>query len=421
MTQDDRKVGLFTIIGPGILVAATGLGAGDLATASFTGLNLGVAVLWVVLVGAFLKFVLNEGLARWQLATGQTLLEGCVRHLGRPFQVVFLVYLVVWSLFVGTALMSACGVTAHAIFPIFDKPDTGKLWLGIFHSLLGVGLVYLGGYKLFETVMNVCIAAMFVTVVVTAILVRPDWGAVLKGLFVPAIPQFDAGGLVWTVALMSGVGGTLTVLCYGYWIRESGREGSDALRICRIDLGVAYGMTAVFGIVMVIIGSQVQVSGSGAGLMVALAECLEGPLGPIGKWMFLLGAWGAVFSSLLGVWQSVPYIFTDFCNLWSNNQTAECPRRVSSSSLTYRLYLFGLAVVPIFGLRYGFQSAQKYYAVFGACFMPFLAILLIYLNGHAGRIGQQHKNRVSTNTVLVGTLVFFLFSLYFMACETFGV
>ena len=61
-------------VGPGILVAATGVGAGDLATAAFTGTKLGVAILWVVVLGAFIKFVLNEGLTRWQLATGSTLL-----------------------------------------------------------------------------------------------------------------------------------------------------------------------------------------------------------------------------------------------------------------------------------------------------------------------------------------------------------
>jgi hypothetical protein len=32
-------------------------------------------LLWAVAVGAFFKFVLNEGIARWQLATGSTALE----------------------------------------------------------------------------------------------------------------------------------------------------------------------------------------------------------------------------------------------------------------------------------------------------------------------------------------------------------
>ena len=75
---------LFSILGPGILVAATGVGAGDLATAAFAGSKLGVAVLWAVMLGALIKFFLTEGLTRWQLATGETLLEGSMSRLGRP-------------------------------------------------------------------------------------------------------------------------------------------------------------------------------------------------------------------------------------------------------------------------------------------------------------------------------------------------
>jgi Mn2+/Fe2+ NRAMP family transporter len=70
--QQSRKPGFFTMIGPGLLVAATGVGAGDLATASFAGSLLGNGILWAAVLGAFLKYVVNEGLARWQLATGSS-------------------------------------------------------------------------------------------------------------------------------------------------------------------------------------------------------------------------------------------------------------------------------------------------------------------------------------------------------------
>ena len=51
--RSSRWPGFLIVIGPGLLVAATGVGAGDLATASFTGSQLGTAVLWAVLVGGF--------------------------------------------------------------------------------------------------------------------------------------------------------------------------------------------------------------------------------------------------------------------------------------------------------------------------------------------------------------------------------
>ena len=420
MSEGRRKPGFFAILGPGILVAATGVGAGDLATASFTGINLGVAVLWAVLLGAFLKFVLNEGLARWQLSTGDTLLEGCVRNLGRPFQVLFLFYLLLWSMFVGAALMSACGVTAQAMVPLFNDASTGKIAFGIFHSFVGIGLVLLGGFKLIERVMAVCIGVMFLTVVVTAVLIGPDWGAVAQGLVVPTIPKFDGGGLIWTVALMGGVGGTLTVLCYGYWIREAGRRGKEDLRACRLDLAVGYSMTALFGIAMVIIGSQVQLEGKGAGLITALADRLEEPLGPVGRWMFLIGAWGAVFSSLLGVWQSIPYIFADFVGLWKKESDDTRAIRVATTSKTYHGYLLFIAIAPIVLLLIKFQTIQKFYAVFGAMFIPFLAFALVFLNTRSKLIGARYRNRWWTNALLVATCAMFILAMYFVARKTFG-
>ena len=101
-----HKISLFALILPGLLVAATGVGAGDLATASFAGSLLGNGILWAAVLGAFLKFVVNEGLARWQLATGNTLIEGAVDKFGRVFGWLFLPYLFIWSFFVASALMS---------------------------------------------------------------------------------------------------------------------------------------------------------------------------------------------------------------------------------------------------------------------------------------------------------------------------
>ena len=55
----------FLAIGSGIVIAVTGLGAGDLIAASVAGARYVATLLWVVAIGALLKFVLNENLARW--------------------------------------------------------------------------------------------------------------------------------------------------------------------------------------------------------------------------------------------------------------------------------------------------------------------------------------------------------------------
>jgi len=388
-------------------LAATGVGGGDLATGTFVGSLLGTAVLWAVVVGAFLKFVVTEGLARWQLATGNTFLEGLVHKLGPVVIWVFLPYLLLWSLFIGSAQMSACGVALYALLPVFEDPDRGKIVFGMATSVVGIGLVLRGGYRLFERIMSVCIGLMFVTVVVTAAILWPGTGSVLQGLLVPTIPDFSGLGLTWTVALIGGVGGTLTVLCYGYWMREEGRTSPDEIWVCRVDLGAGYAMTAIFGIAMVIVGSNVQIEGQGTTMLVTLAERLEEPLGVWGKWLFLIGAFGAVFSSLLGVWQSVPYLFADCWGLVRERFDPDAPVAVDTGALPYRAFLIFLGVVPMVGLFYGFQQVQKLYTVTGALFFPFLALALLIWNGRSDWVGAQFKNRPLTSVVLIGVLLFF--------------
>ena len=395
----------FSAIAPGLLVAATGVGAGDLLTASLAGSAVGLAIVWAAIVGAVLKWFLNEGLARWQMATGSTLLEGWFTHLGRWIRWVFPAYLFVWSLFTGGALINACGVAGTGLCMVGENMHVSKIAWGVIHSLIGLALVWMGGFRLFEKLMAICIGVMFATVVLTAALIGPDWTAVARGSLLPTIPN---GGLPWVLGVLGGVGGTLTLLSYGYWIRERRRDGAPGVRACRFDLTVGYAMTAVFGVAMVIIGSRVRLE-KGPTVALDLAEQLAAVVGPAGRWVFLAGFWGAVFSSLLGVWQSVPYLFADYLTLrrgrgGKNRQSLDLSR-----TRAYRAYLVALAIVPLPLLMVSVRKAQLIYAVLGSLFMPLLALTLLIMNNRTDWVGRRFRNGLLTNLVLLSTLLFFAF------------
>jgi Mn2+/Fe2+ NRAMP family transporter len=418
-SQPRRRIRLLAALGPGILIAATGVGAGDIAAAGFAGSRLGYVVLWTALLGAFIKFIVNEGLTRWQLATGQTLLEGMVWRFGRPFHLFFGVYLLVWSFGVGASLISACGVALHSLLPVFDDPGRGKVVWGITQSVSAAGLVLFGSFKTFERLMTVLLGLMFASVVVAAAMFHHDWGAVARGLIVPRIPH-EAGpdGVHWTLALMGGVGGTLTILCYGYWIRESGRNAPQDLRLCRFDLGFAYLGTALFGVAMVMLGTGMDLGrGGGEAMMLMIADKLAAILGRPFRYIFLLGAWGAVITSLLGVWQAVPYLFSDFWSLLKRYRAepgahgVPPPSAIDRRSAPYRIYLICLAFVPMLGLLRDFVVIQKAQAMLGAVVMPMLALALLVLNGNSARVGR-YRNRPLTVLVLIAVLAFFAYAGY---------
>lgn len=401
-----RRRSLLSAIAPGILVAATGVGAGDLMTAGLAGSRLGVVVAWSAIVGAVLKWVLNEGVARWQMATGTTLLEGWTDRLGAWIRWVFLGYLLIWSVATGSALVSACGVAGYGLFTPQADAETARVGWGIAHSLVGVVLVLVGGYRLFEKLMAVFIGVMFAAVIATAILIKPDWSALAGGLLTPTIPRSE-NALNYVLGIVGGVGGTVTLLCYGYWIREEGRAGAAGVRACRLDLAVGYAMTALFGVAMIVIGSRVTLTQGGAKMATVLADQLAQVAGPAGRWVFLIGFWGAVFSSLLGVWQSVPYLFADFVHMRKRRDTAGEAPIDFTKTMAYRAFLIGLAIVPLLFLRQKVETIQLTYAVLGALFMPLLALTLLLMNNRRGWVGGQFASGWLINLLLVATLTFF--------------
>ena len=388
--------------GPAILLTATSVGAGDILTGSLAGAEAGIGIIWAVPAGILLKWTLNEGIARWQMATGTTLLEGWVTRLGSWIQWLFLAYLALFTRVVGGMLSSACGVAGAGILPLGDMERSRAIW-GSLHALAGLALVWFGGYEFLKKLLAWCVGAMFATVTLTAFLLSPDWLAVAHGM-VPSIP---ASGPGWPVGLIGAVGGTVALVSYGYWIREEGRSGHEGLRACRFDLLLSYAVIGVFGMAVVIIGSRVKVTGQGAGLALLLADQLGGSLGPPGRWIFLLGFWAAVFSALLGVWQSIPYLFTDFVWLRQGRGIAQRPGVDVGRSFPYRAYLIFLATVPLLLLRWPVQQLQLVFGITGAMLLPFLALTLLIMNNRTSWTTAAFRSHWAVNVVL--GLALFLF------------
>ena len=91
---------VFSDFGPGLLLAATGIGVGDMVSATVVGAKYGLMMVWVLAAGVLVKFVITEGLAKWQLATGTTLLEGWRDHLPPALSIAFFGYFLIWTYFV---------------------------------------------------------------------------------------------------------------------------------------------------------------------------------------------------------------------------------------------------------------------------------------------------------------------------------
>jgi len=86
---------------------------------------------------------------------------------------------------------------------------------------------------------------------------------------------------------------------------------------------------------------------------------------------------------------------------------------IDTRSWFYRGYLLALTFVPMAGLFRSFKQVQKAYAVFGAMFLPMLALALLILNGRTEWIGERLRNRALTRAVLAAIVLFFVVAVWF--------
>lgn len=400
---DDATAGppRWRIIGPGLVVAATGIGAGDLIATLVAGSRYGYALLWAAIAGVIIKIALVEGAGRFTLATGLTIFQGW-RKLGVWTTVYFGPYIILWGFVYGAAAMSSTALPLNALAP--GVP----IWaFAIASGLLGAVIVWFGRYKVFEYVIAFFVGLMFVTVVGAAIVTTPNLGDIVGGL-VPRIPD---GALVYTLGIAGGVGGTITLAAYGYWLREKGWTTPRWMKVMRIDNAMAYVMSGIFVVAMLIVGAellysaQITLADGDAGL-ISLAEVLGERYGTFMTYFFLIGFWASSFSSILGVWNGVSLMFADF--LGEVRGLPDDDQRRKLGGTYYRGYILWLTIPPMLLLLLGRPiSLIIAYGVLGALFMPFLAItLLLLLNSKV--VPKEWRNGWFLNTALGAVAVIFV-------------
>jgi len=178
----------------------------------------------------------------------------------------------------------------------------------------------------------------------------------------------------------------------------------------RVDLGVAYALTGLFGLAVMSLSSQaLQPEGIGiagqAGLLV-LASHLGDRFGPFGEILFLSGFWAAVASSILGVWQGVPYLFAQTVALLRQQPGDEDPARIRHRR-GYRGFSLFMTFPPMTLLLLERPLwLVIVYAALGSLFMPFLAATLLVLGNRSSRLGKLRNGPMINGALLLCLLLF---------------
>lgn len=365
-------------------------------SATIAGAEYGMTLVWALAAGVLMKFAITEGVARWQLATDLTMVEGWRDHLPRAAVVAFFVYFVIWSYVVAGALVSASALVPAALFPAVPLP----VW-GLAQALAALTMVYFGRYQQILAVTKWLIGLMFSAVLLSTLLIifrsGANWGA---------LASREPFSVAYTLSLVGGVGGTVTLLSYGYWMREESWAGPERLPAARGDLTISFAITFLFSFAMIFLSSQIEWTGKildqGPRLAFLLADRIGAETGAVGRTLFLAGFYGAATSSVLGVWHGVPFLFDDWVHTWRHKQPT------GQRGVAYRSWAVFLTVASITALLFQPVGLVFAYTVVGSMFFPFVITTLLWMN-NSTLMPAGLRNRTTANVVLGGALLFYVY------------
>lgn len=196
--------------GPSTLVAAAFIGPGTVTVCTLAGAQAGYSLIFALVFSVFATLFLQEMSARLGLVSqsglGEAIRNETPQHLKYLFLGLVLIAIIIGNAAYEAGNLSGAALGMKVIFPNFDY---WQLILGI----LAILLLYFSQYKLLEKILIVLVIAMSLCFLFTAIWVKPNLSAVLKG-FVPS--NLEGGNLLLALALI----GT-TVVPYNLFLHAS--------------------------------------------------------------------------------------------------------------------------------------------------------------------------------------------------------
>ena len=167
----------------------------------------------------------------------------------------------------------------------------------------------------------------------------------------------------------------------------------------------------IFCLSMIFLSTQInwqgQILDEGPRLCLLLADRIGAEIGSVGRAVFLFGFWGAAFSSVLGVWHGVPFLFDDWLHLWQRT-----PARGGQQGRPYRGWALYLTLAAISALMFGRPVWLIFgYTIVGALFFPFVISTLLWLNNSA-QMSKSLRNGLAVNVVLGAALLLYAFLAY---------
>ncbi len=383
---------ILAVVGPGIIAASAGNDAGGISTYSVAGADFGYRMLWLMPIMTLGLVVVQEMAVRMGAVTGKGFAALIRERFGiRPS---FLAMAALVFSNTATSVSEFAGIaSAMEIFGV-------SRYLAVPAAALGVWLLVVrGSYRRVEKIM-LAMSGIFLTYVISAFLVGPDWADVARSTFVPSI-DLSTGFMFLAIAMV----GTTIAPWMQFFVQanvvDKGLTAKD-LALQRVDV-IAGTVSAGF-IAWCIVLTTGTVLGAN-GVSISTAADAAAALAPVaGVYATQLFAFGLLGASLLAACVLPLTASYAVCEAFGfergiDRSWSEAP--VFNGIYTF-VIVFGAAVIMIPGLD--LVAIMVFSQVVGGVLLPFLLIyMMVIVNDR--RIMGRHVNGRFANALGWGTIV----------------
>lgn len=386
--------------GPGLVAVLTWLGSGDIVSAGVSGGNYGYALTWAMIFALLMRYFFVSTIAKYQLCNprGEAVLDGLTRlhPLYPPF---LLVAVLGWGHLGGTVFVAGLGETSVALSGVGNSRIWAVVWV-----VLGLLVVFRPLYNLVEALFKVFLVLLSVSLCGTAIWVGADLGHMLEGTLTFRIPEQQGpfGATLVAMSMVGAVGGSLMNLVYPYFLEAKGWNGPQYRRLQTYDFALAVAAMIIFNLAVWTLGAELLfATGQEVQDLDDLTRLLASVLGESGRWLFLLGVFAAVYTSLLGQALGLGLLGSHAVDLWRKR-----PRPSPSARSAHPVYTF-IAVwslvsplVWVFAGELDFVGLTLFSNTLLVLLIPLIAGGLWWITADARFIGEEHRNRWWENALM---------------------
>jgi NRAMP (natural resistance-associated macrophage protein)-like metal ion transporter len=380
------------VMGPGIITGFAGNDAGGVATYTAVGAHYGFELLWLLLLSTAGLLVVQEMCARMGAVTGKGLSDLIRERFGVRWTIVAMLALLIanGSNIVAEYAGIAASLELFHVQRIVSVPIAAVLiWV----------LVVFFSYRIVERALFVLVLA-YIAYPITAFLVGPPWGEVVRDTVIPTLPIGQAA----LVAALALVGTTITPYMQFYIQASVVDKGidKDQYRFERVDVLLGAILTGLNGFFIIVVAGAVL---HPAGIHVDSAADAAQALGPLAgqqaQLLFGVGLFGASLLAATIMPLSTSYAICEAFG-WESGISKNFREAPVFMGLFTLLVVVGALIVlspsvPLIPVILVSQNVN-------GLLLPIVLVFILKLAGDRRVMGNQANGRVS-QVIGIGTAV----------------